>query len=75
MKDKNREFPAYRKLPGAIRLYKIDSEKVFHEKQRMGNQILTYETIANQYPEMLRIQDMLDFNGFEISSETEWENF
>ena len=75
MNDKNNQFPVYRKLEGSIRIYKITSEREFEEKQRMGSKTITYKTKATQYPDLLRIQDMLNFEGFELSNEKEWSEF
>lgn len=58
------EFPIYRKLEGFNRYYKIVSEKQFIEAIAKGASFSYQEINANQYPEMLRIQDMIhcEFN-------------
>jgi hypothetical protein len=68
-------FPVYRKLTNSIRIYKIDDERNFKEKQHLGSKVLEYSIIAHQYPEILRIKDMISCNGFEIADENEWVNF
>ena len=52
-------FPQFRMLSKADVLYAIHSPTRFTEWKRMGNYYACYEIVANQYPEMLRIQDML----------------
>lgn len=73
MIDKNTHFPQYRKLSNAKTYYKITDERTFHEIQMMGSKRLFYTTIAKQYPEMLRIKDMLDLLApYQLASEKEW---
>jgi hypothetical protein len=59
MKDKNTDFPQYRKLSNDKTFYKIVNDRLFEEVQLMGTKVLRYTTEAKQYPEMLKIQDML----------------
>ena len=64
-------FPIYRKLQGFNRFYKIESSSQFIELSFIQNQAI-YQTIqANQYPEKLRIQDMIacEFQFTEMSTE------
>lgn len=64
-------FPIYRKLQGFNRFYKIESSSQFIELSFIQNQAI-YQTIqANQYPEKLRIQDMIacEFQFAEMSTE------
>jgi hypothetical protein len=62
MSDKNNQFPQYRKLPNGKSLYRIDSERLFIELHKMGSRWWLYNVEAKQYPEMLRIIDMLELN-------------
>jgi hypothetical protein len=62
------EFPQYRKLVNDKSFYRIEDEKHFTEKQRIGKQVFTMIVEAKQYPEILRIQDMLACTeGFVLS--------
>jgi hypothetical protein len=74
MNDKNTDFPQYRMLSNGKTFYKISNERTFEEVQRMGTKKMHYKTEATQYPEMLRIQDMLRCeNGiYCVISEAEW---
>jgi hypothetical protein len=54
------EFPQYRKLEGFGRFYRIDNERHFTEKYELKDSWTTHEVAAEQYPEILRIQDMLN---------------
>ena len=53
-------FPYYRKLKNGKSFYKISSERTFTEIQCVGNQYFKIEIIANKYPEIILIQDMLN---------------
>lgn len=59
MNNKVKDFPQYRKLTGQKVYYKITSDKQFIELKWIGSK--KYESVihATQYPEMLRIMDML----------------
>ena len=59
MNDKNTDFPQYRKLSNDKTFYKILSDRLFEEVQLMGTKVLRYSVEAKQYPEILKIQDML----------------
>lgn len=59
MDYKNTHFPQYRKLLNGQRLYKINSLDSFEEIQIMGEKVFHFIIIAEQYPEKLRIMDML----------------
>lgn len=75
MIDKNTDFPQYRKLSNEKSFYKIIDERRFEEIQIMGSQHMVYNTTANQYPEMLRIKDMLELiEPFVLSSESEYSS-
>jgi hypothetical protein len=69
----NTSFPVYRKLANGQSFYKIINETSFLELQLMGTKIIRYEVMAKQYPELLRIKDMIELlNGFEEISEEEF---
>jgi hypothetical protein len=57
--NKVTDFPQYRKLSNNKVYYRIDSNDVFVEIQIVGNRAFLYEIKAEQYPEKLRIQEML----------------
>lgn len=59
MNDKNTDFPQYRKLSNDKTFYKIQSDRLFEEVQLMGSKVFRYTVEAKQYPEILKIQDML----------------
>jgi hypothetical protein len=63
------DFPQYRKLENEKSHYEIRDERHFVEKQLIGKQVFIIEIEAKQYPEILRIQDMLDCTeGFLLST-------
>jgi len=53
------DFPQYRKYTGKNTYYKISSEKQFEEISFIGTKKFIVTIDAKQFPEMLRIQDML----------------
>lgn len=55
-------FPQYRKLMNDKSFYRIDSERSFYEIQLIGSKCFLYQTEAKKYPEIIRIQDMLNFS-------------
>lgn len=53
-------FPQYRKLDGFQRFYEIIDDRTFVEAVVL-NEKITYNRIeAEQYPEILRVKDMLN---------------
>ena len=52
-------FPQYRAMSGRRIWYKIHSFSTFDELQQMGERVVKYSIEAEQYPEKLRILDML----------------
>lgn len=54
------KFPQYRSLEGFNRHYKIESADVFIEASQRNGEWFFTEVKALQYPEKLRIQDMLN---------------
>lgn len=66
-------FPCYRKLRNDKSFYKISSERTFTEIQCVGNQYFKIEIIANKYPEIILIQDMLNkIEIYDLSAEEEF---
>ena len=57
---KSWHFPQYRKFSGVDVWYKISSLDEFTELKRAGGNYVAEEFVASQYPEKLRIQDMLN---------------
>lgn len=73
MDYKNTDFPQYRKLSNGKTFYKIVDAKTYDEVQVMGSKRFVYTTIANQYPEMLRIKEMIELHEpYELSNENEY---
>lgn len=69
------DFPQYRKLTNEKSFYKIVDDRRFIEKQLIGKQVFIIEIEAKQYPEILRIQDMLDcMEGFLLSTKDDFES-
>jgi hypothetical protein len=69
-------FPQYRKYTHTNTFFKIVSEREFEELSFVGSQLFHLTIKADQYPEYMRIQDMLNCEGGaweEISAET-YEN-
>lgn len=64
-------FPIYRKLDGFQRFYKIESPDLFIEASIQQGQLLHHPIHAVQFPEKLRIQDMIacNFNYIEMTGE------
>ena len=69
------DFPQYRKLANEKSFYELIDDRHFTEKQCIGKQVFTIHVEAKQYPEILRVQDMLDCaEGFLVSSKDEFES-
>ena len=65
-------FPQYRKLEGFGRYYKITDDRSFEEVSVMNAAVNRTVIEAKQYPEMLRIQDMLQQNwSFRLMNDEE----
>ncbi len=54
------EFPAYRKLANARSFYRIDSHTEFTEVQRVGGRCVAHRVVAHNYPEKVRISELLN---------------
>lgn len=61
MNHKVTDFPQYRMLSNGKVFYKITSMDEFIEIQFLGEKKMVFTMKAEQYPEKLRIMDMLDF--------------
>ena len=68
MMSKDIDFPQYRKLSNEKVFYKILSDRKFIEIQLMGSKAFLYEFDAIQYPEILKIQDMLSLEEAYLTS-------
>ncbi len=68
------DFPQYRKYKNIETYFKIISEKEFEEISSLGSNYVKHSIVAKQYPELLRIQDMLNCeeNIWEIIEENEY---
>ena len=56
---KNNQFPLFRRLGTLNVYYKVISNTECTEYKYMGSKILQFNLVASQYPEILRIQDMI----------------
>ena len=54
------EFPQYRKLNNDKSFYRIEDESHFTEIQLIGNKAFELKINAVQFPEKLKIKDMLN---------------
>lgn len=68
-------YPAYRRMKGTGRLFRIDGPRRFSELQPLGKHWLMHEVDASAYPEQVRVQEMLLCAGgaYEIAEASEWE--
>lgn len=74
--DKNTDFPQFRKLSNGKTFYRILDEKTFEEIQLMGSRSLKYRIVASQYPEILKIKEMLALiEPYELSTKEEFEDY
>ncbi len=75
MFNKDTDFPQFRKLSNEKVFYKIINDRLFHEIQVIGTSAQLYKVEAKQYPEILKIQDMLNYSieGFVASNHEEFE--
>lgn len=74
MNDKVTPFPQYRMLSNGKSFYKITDDRNFEEIQIFGSKSIRHKIAAEQYPEMLKIQDMLrGHEGFYVEiPEEKW---
>ena len=75
MNNKVTDFPQYRMLSNGKSFYKITNDRHFEEVKLVGTRVFKQEFTATQYPEILRIQDMLySMDGIYLTiDEIEWE--
>ncbi len=75
MNAKDTVFPQYRKLSNNRTFYKILDDRHFEEIQLFGSKKNKYLFTATQYPEILKIQDMLMLaeGTYVNSSKEEWD--
>lgn len=70
------EFPQFRKLSNLKSFYCIEDDRTFIEMQLIGKQIFKIKIHASQYPEILKIKDMLACEPpYLMSSKTEYDQF
>ena len=68
------EFPQFRKLENGRSLYKITSSNQFIELQQIGTNWFQYKFDVQQFPDLLRIQEMLqEKHPFAVVQEIEFE--
>jgi hypothetical protein len=67
------DFPQYRKLSNNKAFYEIVNERTFNEIQIVGSKAFYYIHDADQYPEMLKIKEMLDLSESSIESSSKEE--
>ena len=67
-------FPVYRKLSNSKAFYKINSPEEFEEIQLLGSKRFHYVHQARQYPEKLKIRDMIsqEDTSYLESTSAEW---
>lgn len=63
MNSKNTHFPQYRKLFNDKSFFKIIDERNFLEIQVVGKKYVLYTFKADQYFEILKVQEILDQNN------------
>lgn len=63
MNSKNTHFPQYRKLFNDKSFFKIIDERNFLEIQVVGKKYVLYTFKADQYFEILKVQEVLDQNN------------
>jgi len=56
------EFPQFRKLENGRSLYKITTANQFTELQQIGSKWFAYQFEVDQFPDLMRIQEMLQGN-------------
>ena len=69
------EFPQYRKLSNSRAFYRIEDQFQFTEIQLIGKKSFELHFNATQYPEILKIKEMLACEEpYLLSSAQEFEN-
>jgi hypothetical protein len=70
------EFPQYRKLSNLRSYYRIDDERHFTEIQLIGSKAFLLNFQATQYPEILKIKEMLSCTEpYLLSQKEEYEKY
>ncbi len=54
------EFPLFRKYCNAQTHFKVESKKVLIERQIIGEKYFETKIIARQFPEMLKIRELIE---------------
>lgn len=77
MYNKVIDFPQYRMLSNQKTFYKITSLNHFEEIQLMGTKVIYHAIEAIQYPEQLKIRDLINLEGnhYLVSDVTTWNNY
>jgi len=57
------DFPQYRKRFDNKSFYKIINDRTFEEVQLIGDKVFLHKIKADKYFEIIRVQDMLEFEG------------
>lgn len=73
MSHKNTDFPQYRKLANEKVFYRLRSDRDFDEIQRVGSKAMWFSMHATQYPEFLRIGELLSLHGEGVLESSEAE--
>lgn len=74
MSNKVTDFPQYRKLSNEKVFYRIRDDRNFDEIQLVGSRASFFSMEAKQYPEMLKIKDLLELSeGYLESSKIEFD--
>ena len=69
-------FPLYRKLSNGKNFYKILSVQSFEEIQVIGSKSVKRTIRAKHFPEMMLIQDLIQFvEPYQLSSKEEYNQF
>ncbi len=63
------DFPQYRRYSNGSSYFKILDDRTFIEYQVVGNRVFEHRITAIQYPEILRIKEMLglELPGIEVA--------
>lgn len=69
------EFPQFRKLENGRSLYKITAPNQFIELQQIGSKWLLYTFEVQQFPDLLRLKEMLSCHTpFEVLDAQEFNH-
>jgi len=74
MSYKVTDFPQYRKLSNEKVFYRIRDDRNFDEIQLFGSRASFFSMEAKQYPEILKIKDLLELaDGFLEANQSEFD--